>query len=372
MAQITEIKTRILLRNDTAARFAEVNPVLGKGEIGIENDTNKFKFGDGVKTWNELKYVGTKVEVEGEGDVVVGASTDASGTLILTKGNLNLENVYLTEGFTFTKPVGTVTIPTSGSTTYGSKDQSLKNFFSGLFAQAVDPKVTQPSVSVTLNEAKAYEAGTKITPSYKTSLNSGSYQYGPATEVETISYSVTNGTVTKNTNTGSFDEIQVTDGMNYRITSTITHSAAKNAPKNNIGTAVPTLTIAAGTKSATSASITSYRNTFYGSVTNKEGQPDNSVIRGLKHSDKTLAAGAKFNCPEAEGAMRVIIAVPAPLKCTTILDVNGLNADATSAFKLITVNVEGANGYEPKAYNVYYKDNAAACDKANNWAVTLG
>ena len=70
--------------------------------------------------------------------------------------------------------------------------------------------------------------------------------------------------------------------------------------------------------------------------------------------------------------MRVIIAVPAPRTCTSIKDVNGLNAEAISAFTKTTVQVEGANGYEAKTYNVYYKDNAAPCDKANNWAVTLG
>ena len=55
-----------------------------------------------------------------------------------------------------------------------------------------------------------------------------------------------------------------------------------------------------------------------------------------------------------------------------IKDENGLNAEAISAFKHTTVNVEGANGYSAKSYNVYYKDNAEACNKANNWVVTLG
>ena len=29
----------------------DINPILLKGEIGIEIDTNKIKIGDGVKTW---------------------------------------------------------------------------------------------------------------------------------------------------------------------------------------------------------------------------------------------------------------------------------------------------------------------------------
>ena len=69
--------------------------------------------------------------------------------------------------------------------------------------------------------------------------------------------------------------------------------------------------------------------------------------------------------------MRVIIAVPAPRTINSIKDVNGLNAEAFSAFTHITVDVEGANGYEAKTYNVYYKDNAAANDKANKWHFTV-
>lgn len=160
--------------------------------------------------------------------------------------------------------------------------------------------------------------------------------------------------------------------MNYKLSVSITHDAGA-VPKNNVGTEVPAKQIAAGTKTATSGSITAYRNSFYGSVTDKTAALDSAAIRALSgKSGRTNTAGNTFNASESIGAMRVIIAVPAPRTCTSIKDVNGLNAEALSAFTKTTVNVEGANGYEAKVYNVYYKDNAAACDKANNWAVTLG
>lgn len=50
------LKVTIITRNDTAANWTSKNPVLRKGEMGIEIDTNKFKFGDGTKTWNQLDY----------------------------------------------------------------------------------------------------------------------------------------------------------------------------------------------------------------------------------------------------------------------------------------------------------------------------
>lgn len=50
------VNARIIIRNNTAANFASTNPVLSAGEMGIERNTRKFKFGDGVTAWNDLLY----------------------------------------------------------------------------------------------------------------------------------------------------------------------------------------------------------------------------------------------------------------------------------------------------------------------------
>lgn len=56
-----EIKlVRIQFRRDTANNWKGVNPVLADGEMGVESDTNKFKFGNGTSTWNELGYAGSE------------------------------------------------------------------------------------------------------------------------------------------------------------------------------------------------------------------------------------------------------------------------------------------------------------------------
>jgi hypothetical protein len=49
--------TRIQLRRDTAANWSAANPVLAYGEAGYDGTNNKFKVGDGNKTWNELPYL---------------------------------------------------------------------------------------------------------------------------------------------------------------------------------------------------------------------------------------------------------------------------------------------------------------------------
>ena len=53
---MTLIVETIQWRNDTAARWASVNPVLLAGEPGYERDTGKYKIGDGATAWNSLAY----------------------------------------------------------------------------------------------------------------------------------------------------------------------------------------------------------------------------------------------------------------------------------------------------------------------------
>jgi hypothetical protein len=47
---------RIQIRRDTAANWTSANPTLAQGEIGLETDTGKFKFGDGSTAWTGLSY----------------------------------------------------------------------------------------------------------------------------------------------------------------------------------------------------------------------------------------------------------------------------------------------------------------------------
>lgn len=52
-------EVKIQLRRDTANNWQGVNPVLADGEMGIETDTRKFKFGNGTTEWNSLPYAAT-------------------------------------------------------------------------------------------------------------------------------------------------------------------------------------------------------------------------------------------------------------------------------------------------------------------------
>lgn len=59
------LNVTLIMRNDTAANWANKNPVLTLGELGVETDTRKFKIGDGTTAYNSLKYgLGGNVEVK--------------------------------------------------------------------------------------------------------------------------------------------------------------------------------------------------------------------------------------------------------------------------------------------------------------------
>lgn len=240
-----------------------------------------------------------------------------------------------------------------------------------LFSEEKNPNITQPSVNLTSTSMGAKEVGTRLVPNYNASLNAGNYQFGPNTNVTATSWSVsdTKGGIS-DTASGNFNELLIEDDTNYSITATVQHSEGA-IPLTNLGNPFPSGKIIAGSKTKTLGSITGYRNSFYGTITNKN-ELNSSVIRSLSKSNRALSNGATFNITIPIGALRVVIAYPATLRdLTSVLDVNGLNANITSSFKNIRLNIEGNNSYSPKEYKIYYLDYAAPYDTNNTYKVTI-
>ena len=50
--------SNLVCRNDTALNWKLKNPILKRGELGLEVDTSLMKMGDGVTYWNSLGYSG--------------------------------------------------------------------------------------------------------------------------------------------------------------------------------------------------------------------------------------------------------------------------------------------------------------------------
>lgn len=401
------VNVRLVHRHDTKTNWATKNPVLLRGEIGIEDDSGLFKIGDGVKAWDALGYANdakTASHYEGEAtaeetdiEVINRTLTDItpksddifivkrtiSGTKISRTvyvyngtswiacvGNYDAENVYFDADLIATAPIGVVTIPASGSTTISAEGKNVKQVLSSILAQEKNPTATKPSATITLTNAKAYEVGTTLNPAYTTKFNAGSYTYGPATGITASSYSVTDGTATKDTANGSFDTLTVGDSTNYKLSLTVAYGNGA-IPKTNLGNDYAAAQIKAGNATATSGAITGYRSFFYG-VDDTDTAIDSALIRGLTNGGaygaKTLATfGAHA------GAKRVIVAVPAnKTGVTKVLMPSAMNADATANFiQQANVNVEGVNGYTATAYKVWVYA-PASIDASETYSITLG
>lgn len=395
MAQ-NQVNIRLITRNDTAENWTTKNPVLLEGEMGLVRETGLIKVGDGTTAWNNLSYINDLSTVtanhyegtaaEGETDTAVIARVlgetvaEKDDTFIVKRvisgektsytayvydgakwaamdGNYDASNVYFDKDFVATAPIGVVDIPASGSTTISAAGKSVKDVLAGIFAKEKEPTVTNPAVSITASANKAYEVGTKVSPSYSASLSAGSYTYGPATGITAKTWSVTNSGSDEilTTATGTFAEITVADNTNLSITATATYDAGA-IPKSNIGNEVLAKQIKAGSASATtSAKITGYRNFFYGVVNTENLTSD--VIRGLTKGGKYDASKTFDVNVTTDNAVGIVVAYPsnAPRSgVSKVLLTTSMNADITADYKVTTnVDVEGANGYTAQSYKVY-------------------
>lgn len=306
--------------------------------------------------------------IAGDG-VVISADNEISLSPEATKVN---EDTFVFEKdlevmYTLGKYNGTLaskkTIPAAGKT--------FAAVWNDIFLKEENPKTTQPSLTVTSSNIKAYEAGTRVSIAYTSTFSAGSYTYGPATGVTASNYKISFNGETLTTPSGTFAEVQVTDAMNLRIAGTFDHTAGA-VPVTNIGNEYAAGQINAATNKAASTpgtALTGYRNMFFGTLTAKN-ELTSSVIRGLPVKQQ-VANVANKEIAIPVGALRVVFAVPSSKTITSITDTNGLGAQIFSSFTQINVNVEGAEGYEAKEYNVYYMDYATPNDKANSYKVTV-
>jgi hypothetical protein len=320
----------------------------------------------GVKPDDKTAEQTVPVGVDKAGKLWVKAATEID--TILAEKVMFDSNMVFTEQFGKYKPSGgKVTIPSEG--------KSLKGLLLDAYSEDKNPVIAQPSVGISSSTARAYEVGTVVTPAYSGSFNVGKYEYGPTpTGVSVTEWQATNNvtTETKATQTGSFAQYIVPDGSNYRITIKATYSDGAN-PVTALGAQYEAGKINGGSKTAQSGAITGYRNSFYGTLADKSVDVDNTVVRALQQkSGRSLVNGNTFTVNIPVGAEAVLILYPATLRdVTSIKDVNGLNADITSAFTKSEMSVTGANNYTAINYKMYRLDYAKPNDTANKYTVTI-
>jgi len=126
--------TIIKLRRDTAANWANANPILASGEPGLETDTLRVKFGDGVTEWANLSYqsVGNATFATSAATANVAYSVDVSN--VANIGNIatvdldgNVFNVLAGDGTFVTLPV----VPVFGNIATINLDGNASNALRG-------------------------------------------------------------------------------------------------------------------------------------------------------------------------------------------------------------------------------------------------
>lgn len=347
------IKTIIQFRRGTEQEWQENSSYIPReGEPCLTLDgenAGRIKYGNGTSSWTELPYSGGSDILEVDSDIV------------------KFDN-----DFTFTYAFGKYSPDSSGQVTVPATGKTLDELLLAAFAEEKNPQITQPSVSVSSSQVKAYEAGSNVTPSYTATLNKGSYQYEPDTGITATSWSVQFDTQTLTEASGTFTQIQVTDSTNLKITATAQYGDGA-IPVTNLGSEYADGQIKAGSKSGSTGSITGYRQIFYG-VRTEATEITSAVIRSLTPTNKAAAGMTISSLKAGEGAKQFVIAVPqsSGLKVTAANITSSLNADVTSSYvKQGPVQVEGANGFTAVPYDVFVYQ-PASIDPTEDHKIVIG
>ena len=399
------INSRLQFLNDTAeALSAQGTAVPKAGEPIYESDTRKLKIGDGVTPLSDLKYFGGEsaqnfdvAPNEGEDDVtaigrVAGSAELHTGDTAIVKraiagdkisytayvydgtwkamdGNYRADNVYFDDDLTYTVAIGTLSKP-SGSAKFSAKGKSVEQVLSGLMAQEANPSKSNPAVSFSSTGGLGtFEIGTKKNLTYTAALSAGGYTYGPATGITAQTWEVTCNGETKNTATGTFENV-VAEATAKKITAKATYNDGA-IPVTNLGNAYPDGQIKAGSASKDSGNLVGVRHMFYGVVKSADFALDSTHIRGLTHEAAAKKTITTFTA--GEGALKVVVACPAGYNVTKVTLPSAMGADATADFvkQAGTVQVEGAEGYTAAAYSVWVFE-PASIPSTQSYSIVIG
>ena len=126
---------RIQVRRGTSSEWTTANPVLAAGEMGVETNTNKFKFGNGTDTWSALSYAAADSATIGElsQDAINQALSVGAGLTKTYDDNANTIVVTVN-----TDVVSTKTFATSEATTKAAAAQAAAEEYTDIAVNAVN------------------------------------------------------------------------------------------------------------------------------------------------------------------------------------------------------------------------------------------
>ena len=423
------LNVRFQQKYDTSANWINSTVTLLAGEIAIESDTGKFKFGDGENIFKDLPYAGidqaqldaiedvcyvvNSVEemnglVAKKGDIAVVKELIANDKYSMTAymygpnaekqlvwqaldGNYSADTVYLKDKITLAGNYNSIGNYSKGKEI--AAGTSLQSMLMDMLSQRLQPSSipTQPVASITLytdgstkkKTAGAVEVGTTINPYYVASLSAGSYTYGPATGITASSYSVsstgrktvdgaTGETVedSATTSSGSFTSFVVDDDTSYKLSVSIPHNAGAVAVDNLGSPSVPEVKIAEGTKTATSGTVSGYRAWFCGYKNGTNALADATAITGEQvRALGTSKNGSWASSMDVSQMKQMFFAAPAGKGYKPVIKDASTTAPQTVQGP-ITVSVPGANSFSAIDYDVWYVANASAASGSAKLNIT--
>jgi hypothetical protein len=401
MSTTKTMNVRFQQKYDTSKNWEKSTIKLLAGEMAIESDTGKFKFGNGEDVYKDLDYAGidqaqldaiedicyvvnsvdemNALKNAKKGDIAVVKeeiaggkysntaymySPNAEGKLVwmALDGNYSADTVYLKNDITLAGGFSSI-----GNYSKGHKlnaGTSLESILSGMLQQEINPGDTGyaiglPSASISVSgSSEKIEVGNTFTlPTATLKIDSvGSYPFAPT--ATGITFAAENVTLSQGGNTAKNEAALGKDGsitlkatgsnttygdtaVSFEFTGTASYDASPVTPKSNLGKEVPGKKIAAGTCTVEkkTASFKGYRKWFYGGDTKTDFASD--TIRSLTNSSaKVSSTSFELKASSYSGCSRIVIAIPANggKVLKEVLLKSSSNADITGEFKKINTD----------------------------------
>lgn len=370
MAELNELRTRLITRHDTEENWSAKNPVLMAGEIAI---TMSELQEDGSYSLPKFKVGIQGDHVEGQegvhwADIPYCVDMDE---LLEKMNNIKptADNTMFTGDLTMTYQFGKFKPDSTGSVTVPADGKSVTQLLQSAFAEEKNPTITQPSASIASSNIGAKEAGTNVAIAYSFNTNPGSYSYGPATGVQFSGHTATFNGETLEGSSGTFKSIQVTDGMSLSISGSVTCSDGV-IPLTNLGNEYAAGKISGKTFSLTKGTLSSYRNWFYGYKTGASKLDDPAAITSAQARALTARNGSFPGTLDTTNMQQMFFLIPKGVKNAVAVS-NNVNGAPCTVTKVTDVMVEGANGYDAVAYDLWYVAGAGQDSGSNTYKIVV-